>query len=667
MKFFFSFFLSLLTFASFAQLPDPINRGKRDQPIVDARLYTTLNFAIPKVGTDSTTWLNGGKDSLGLLVQIRTTGDIYKRDTSAGTHKWSPVGGAATPVVDAKADDVTRGIATFNSGQFTDNGSGRISLIPDTIAALSPLVVSPTGDTISLDTTIVHSKNYNDARYLQSISGISVGGELSGTLPNPSLVNSAVIAKVLTGYTSGAGTVSATDNILQAIQKLNGNIATKQNTITTGTTLQYFRGDLSLATFPTDNTSFTNGAGYATATSSTAFTNKTGNISQWTNNSGYITGISSSDVTTALGFTPVTNARAISTTSPITGGGDLTANRTIAINDAAADGTTKGASTYTAADFNTTTGLVSIDYTNAQASSASAKGFLTSTDWSTFNGKQAALGFTPPPNTRNINTTSPITGGGDLSADRTIAINNAVSDGSTKGAASFTAADFNDASGNISIDYTNGQSADASNKGFLPSADWVKFNAQKTDWEFIRDAFSSAIKWECVDMALPKVTTSNILVSGTLVFQAVYVRTAGTITGVKWYQAVQGSYTAASPGNQLGLYSLSGTTLTLVASCADDGNLWKAASNAMTNKAFTTPYSAAVGIYFISVLYKQSAQTTAPQLGCAANLQGANISIADFTTFKIYGSIGGANTSLPSSQVLSGVSATNIKYWLALY
>jgi hypothetical protein len=37
------------------------------------------------------------------------------------------------------------------------------------------------------------------------------------------LANSAVIGKVLTGYTSGAGTVAATDTLLQAIQKLNGN------------------------------------------------------------------------------------------------------------------------------------------------------------------------------------------------------------------------------------------------------------------------------------------------------------------------------------------------------------------------------------------------------------------------------------------------------------
>jgi len=38
-----------------------------------------------------------------------------------------------------------------------------------------------------------------------------------------------VIAKILTGYVSGAGTVAATDSILQAIQKLNGNDATNAN------------------------------------------------------------------------------------------------------------------------------------------------------------------------------------------------------------------------------------------------------------------------------------------------------------------------------------------------------------------------------------------------------------------------------------------------------
>jgi hypothetical protein len=75
----------------------------------------------------------------------------------------------------------------------------------------------------------------------------------------------------------------------------------------------------------------------------------------------------------------------------------------------------------------------------------------------------------------SIATTSPITGG-PCTTTCTIAINNAAADGSTKGAASFTAADFNSSSGNISIDYTNGQAASGSNKGFLTSADWTTFN-----------------------------------------------------------------------------------------------------------------------------------------------------------------------------------------------
>lgn len=54
-------------------------------------------------------------------------------------------------------------------------------------------------------------------------------------------------------------------------------------------------------------------------------------------------------------------ATTISTTSPLTGGGDLSANRTLSI----------------------------------PAATTLVDGYLTSTDWATFNGKQDALGFTP--------------------------------------------------------------------------------------------------------------------------------------------------------------------------------------------------------------------------------------------------------------------------------
>jgi hypothetical protein len=50
-------------------------------------------------------------------------------------------------------------------------------------------------------------------------------GEATSVGNTATLTNSAVIGKVITGYVSGAGTVAATDTLLEAIQKLNGNTA----------------------------------------------------------------------------------------------------------------------------------------------------------------------------------------------------------------------------------------------------------------------------------------------------------------------------------------------------------------------------------------------------------------------------------------------------------
>lgn len=219
----------------------------------------------------------------------------------------------------------------------------------------------------------------------------------------------------------------------------------------------------------------------------------------------------------------------IATSSPITGG-TITTSGTIGISNAAADGTTKGAAAFTASDFNDNgSGVISIDYTNGQAASGSNKGFLTSADWTTFNSKEPALtkgnlteatssvltitggttavigsgtsiqvkqasgaqsGYLSSTDWTTFNnkgsgtvtsiaTSSPITGG-TITGSGTIGISDAAADGSTKGAATFTAADFNDnGSGLISIDYTNGQAASGSNKGFLTSADWTTFNGKQ--------------------------------------------------------------------------------------------------------------------------------------------------------------------------------------------
>ena len=73
-----------------------------------------------------------------------------------------------------------------------------------------------------------------------SISGnastVTTNANLTGDVTSvgnaTTLTNAPVIAKVLTGYVSGAGTVATTDSILGAIQKLNGNTALVSGAVT---------------------------------------------------------------------------------------------------------------------------------------------------------------------------------------------------------------------------------------------------------------------------------------------------------------------------------------------------------------------------------------------------------------------------------------------------
>jgi len=91
-----------------------------------------------------------------------------------------------------------------------------------------------------------------------------------------------------------------------------------------------------------------------------------------------------------------------------------------------------GAGTVTTVNASTTSGNpISIDNNTTTptiellSATSARNGYLTSTDWTTFNNKQAALGFTPANSTINIATTAPLQGGGNLTANRTLSITQA--------------------------------------------------------------------------------------------------------------------------------------------------------------------------------------------------------------------------------------------------
>ena len=126
----------------------------------------------------------------------------------------------------------------------------------------------------------------------------------------------------------------------------------KQDSITTGTTAQYFRGDLSLATFPTLVSSFTNDAGYITSSA-------------------------------LSGYVPTTRTLTINGTTY-----DLSTDRTWSVGTvtsvAALTLGTTGTDLSSSVATGTTTPIITL---NVPTASALNRGALSSTDWSTFNNK----------------------------------------------------------------------------------------------------------------------------------------------------------------------------------------------------------------------------------------------------------------------------------------
>jgi membrane-bound inhibitor of C-type lysozyme len=133
----------------------------------------------------------------------------------------------SSPLIEVSQNPTTAlGIATkqYVDASVPSLSTNLISLSSLSFISTSFVKMSATG-TFTLDTNT----------YLTSNQTITLSGEASGsgtTSIAVTLNNTSIINKVLTGYVSGAGTISTTDSILSAIQKLNGNITTKENILT---------------------------------------------------------------------------------------------------------------------------------------------------------------------------------------------------------------------------------------------------------------------------------------------------------------------------------------------------------------------------------------------------------------------------------------------------
>lgn len=180
-------------------------------------------------------------------------------------------GSAALTLATVNSNVGSFGGAT-SAGTFTVNAKGLITAASSTsIQIAESQVTNLVSDLAGKQAT---------GNYITALTG-------EGTASGPgsvalTLTNSAVIGKVLTGYTSGAGAVAATDTILQAIQKLNGNSALNalQSTTISTTTPLSGGGDLSANRTLTLTTVPANLGGTGVANNSAATTTRVGNFAK---------------------------------------------------------------------------------------------------------------------------------------------------------------------------------------------------------------------------------------------------------------------------------------------------------------------------------------------------------------------------------------------------
>jgi hypothetical protein len=188
-----------------------------------------------------TTFTTGLTALNGLTEQVQyfstgTSGTDFAISSTGFTHTFNLPTASATKRGALSTADWT----TFNSKESALTFSAPLSRTANTIS-IPAATSSVNGYLSSTDWTTFNGKqaalsgtgfvkisgtaiSYDSSTYLTTISGITAGGELSGTYANPSLVNSAVIGKVLTGVNITGGTISATDSILIAFGKVQNQI-----------------------------------------------------------------------------------------------------------------------------------------------------------------------------------------------------------------------------------------------------------------------------------------------------------------------------------------------------------------------------------------------------------------------------------------------------------
>ena len=301
---------------------------------------TTLGFLPPRMTTTERDAI--ASPANGLVIYNTTTNLLNFYNGSS----WQITGGGNVSSVS---------VTTANGISGTVTNASTTPAISLTLGAITPTSVTATG---TITGSNLSGTNTGDQINITGnaatvTTNANLTGEVTSVGNTTTVTNASVIGKVLTGYVSGAGAITATDNILQAIQKLNGNNATNANLtgpITSVGNITSIASQTGTGTTFVMNTSpalitpnlGTPSAGVATNLTGTASGLTAGNVTTNANLTGMVTSVGNTttvvtnanltgEVTSVGNATTVTNASVLGKvlTGYVSGAGAITATDNI--------------------------------------------------------------------------------------------------------------------------------------------------------------------------------------------------------------------------------------------------------------------------------------------------------------------------------------------------
>lgn len=208
---------------------------------------TQLGFATDIVGSTASVFIRGAMDGfsfgpfVGFEQYIDNIAGGISPLPSPFTDLYVTVGMAISSTIlnvqfDPHVDLIANAAGTPLKGGILSNsavndGTGDQVL---SVGTNGQVLIANSGSTLGLqwNAAIVNGGGFTYTTATRTLVG-TLSGEVTGALTATAISAATVTGKLITGFVSGAGTVSASDTILTAIEKLNGNAALKQSTTLT--------------------------------------------------------------------------------------------------------------------------------------------------------------------------------------------------------------------------------------------------------------------------------------------------------------------------------------------------------------------------------------------------------------------------------------------------